>query len=265
MYLILMIAVLQPCYSIGSQENDSIPIDVIDTWEIEYASDIQGISFVDFPFALAIRSNGNRRIYLADEQCGYMDQIVLPENIEGSGLAYNCSNMNFYINTSSGEIIFSDDSGTWNSLLQTEPGTGMLFPDWHDPSDLFEIIPFSPHRLCITDLQSHDQEYFDLPGTNPDDELTALIAGTTSVSSEGIPHYALIATTRYSSKFLFYIWDNLDGYIIYAVEESPITVQESYGLTYTYKCDEIYWSYKGADDKYYISLLGIDFFYFADR
>ena len=95
MYLILMIAVLQPCYPIGSQENDSIPIDVIDTWEIEYASDIQDISFVDFPFVLAIRSNGNRRIYLADEQCGYMDQIVLPENIEGLGLAYDYSNQNF--------------------------------------------------------------------------------------------------------------------------------------------------------------------------
>ena len=63
----------------------------------------------------------------------------------------------------------------------------MSFAYCLSPLYIFEVIPFSPHRLRLTDLQSHDQEYFDLPGTDPGAELTALIAGTTAVDSEGMP------------------------------------------------------------------------------
>ncbi len=45
--------------------------------------------------------------------------------------------------------------------------------------------------------------------------------------------------------------------------DGPIPVEESLGLTRSSECTEIYWSYKGIDGKYYISLLGIDFFYFG--
>ena len=64
-----------------------IPITVLDTWEITYASDIQDISYNWNTDQIAIRSNGDGKIYLADpDDLSLQDEFDLPPDMEGFGL-----------------------------------------------------------------------------------------------------------------------------------------------------------------------------------
>lgn len=76
------------------------------------------------------------------------------------------------------------------------------------------------------------------------------------------PPYAIIVTTRFGHEFLFYTHDSSE-YYLFDTEDCPIPAEESLGLTRSSECTEIYWSYRGTDGNYYISLLSINFFYFG--
>jgi len=261
MFLCILVLISQPLYSILDSGLQGIPIDVLSTWEIDYASDIQDIAFVSYPYYLAIRSNGDGKIYLADLQCNYEGEIALPDSIEGFGLAYHDYTELYYINSLSNQIFYSDGSDSWASFPQSSPGAGMDFLECEDPSFLYEVSPFSPYSLCSTDLFSHENEYYDIPGTGLNDEISGLTVGTI-VTLDGWPPYAIIVTTRFAHEFLFYTYGSSE-YDLVEVEDCPIPVEESLGLTRSDECTVIYWSYKGTDGNYYISLLGIDFFYFG--
>lgn len=71
MILSILVLISQPVYSILDSGLQGIPIDVLNTWEIDYASDIQDIAWIPDSYQLAIRSNGDGKIYLADSQCNY--------------------------------------------------------------------------------------------------------------------------------------------------------------------------------------------------
>jgi len=261
MILSILVLISQPAYSLLDSGLQGIPIEVLNTWEIDYASDIQDVTWVSYPYYLAIRSNGDGKIYLADMQCNYQGEIALPDSVEGFGLAYTYWNEMYYINSLSNQIYYSDGSDSWASFPQSSLGAGMDFLECENPALLYEVSPFSPHSLCSTDLVTLENEYYDMPGTGFNDEITGLTVGT-MVTLDEWPPYAIIATTRNSHEFLFYTYDSSE-YDLVAVEDCPIPVEESLGLTRSWDCIKIYWSYRGTDGKYYISLLNIDFFYFG--
>lgn len=258
MFLYILVLISNPLHSILNSGLQGIPIDVLITWEIDYASDIQDIACLYNSGNLAIRSNGDGKIYLADSQCNYLGEIALPDSIEGFGVTYDYLEEMYYINSLSTQIYYSEGSDSWTPFTQSSLGAGMDFADWLYPTCIFEVSPFSPHSLCSTDLFSLENEYYDLPGTGIDDEISGLTVG--EIYTLDYWPYAIIVTTRNSHKFLFYLYGSSD-YYLYDTEDCPIPVEESLGLTRSSECTEIYWSYKGTDGKYYVSLLGIDFFY----
>lgn len=261
MILSILVLISQPVYSILSSGLQGIPIDVYNTWEINYASDIQDITWVSYPYYLAIRSNGDGKIYLADSQCNYQGEIALPDSVEGFGLTYDYMDEMYYINSMSSQVYYSDGSDSWASFQQPSLGAGMDFAYWFGPDCIFEVSPFSPHGLCSTELFSLENEYYDMPGTGFNDEISGLTVGMMATLG-GWPPCAIIATTKNSHEFLFYMYGSSE-YDLVEVEDCPVPVEESLGLTRSSECTEIYWSYKGTDGNYYISLLGIDFFYFG--
>ena len=264
MFLCMLVLISQPFHSILDSGLQGIPIDVYNTWEINYTSDIQDIAWISSypnPYHLAIRSNGDGKIYLADEQCNYLGEIALPDSAEGFGLTHDYMDDVYYINSLSNEIYYSDGSDSWASFQQSSLGAGMDFAEWIYPTCIYEVSPFSPYSLCSTDLTSHENEYYDIHGTGFNDEISGLTVGT-MVTLDGWPPYAIIVTTRFAHEFLFYIYGSSE-YDLVEVEDCPVPVEESLGLTRSDECTEIYWSYKGTDGNYYISLLGIDFFYFG--
>lgn len=166
----------------------------------------------------------------------------------------------YYINSLSSQIYYSDGSDSWASFPQSSLGAGMDFAEWLYPTCIYEVSPFCPYTLCSTDLISHENEYFNMPGTGFNDEISGLTVGT--MVTDEWPPYGIIVTTKNSHEFLFY-WYGSSEYDLVEVEDCPIPVEESLGLTRSWDCIKIYWSYRGTDDNYYISLLNIDFFYFG--
>jgi len=261
MFLCMLVLISYPLHSIPNSDLREIPIDVLNTWEINYASDIQDIAWMSYPYCLAIRSNGDGKIYLADAQCNYLGEIPLPDSIEGFGLTYNYWDEMYYINSLSSQIYYSDGSDSWSSFPQSSLGAGMDCANWITPECIYEVSPFPPYSLCSTDLVSHENQYSYLLGTGSKDEITGLTVGMIATLDES--PCAIITTTRNSHKFLFYLFDYPSEYNLCGTENCPIPVEESLGLTRGWDCTRIYWSYKGIDGNYYISLLGINFFYFG--
>ena len=261
MLLCMLVLISQPLNLILDSGLQSIPIVELNTWEIDYASDIQDIACLYNSGNLAIRSNGDGKIYLADYQCNYLGEIALPDSIEGFGLTYDYWQEIYYINSLSEQIYYSDGSDSWASFPHTYYGAGMDFAEWLAPTCIFEVSPFSPHTLCSTNIINYEIEYCNLSGTGVDDELSGLTVGM-MCTSDYWP-YVFIATTKNNREFLFFEYGS-SGFYLWEVENCPIPeVEESLGLTRSPECTEIYWSYKGNDGNYYISLLYIPFFYFG--
>ena len=85
---ILVMALISQIHALPLRPMQDIPIEVLNTWEITYASDIQDITCLGYGW-IAFRSNADGRIYLADADCSYQDEIPLPDGAAGGfGLAY---------------------------------------------------------------------------------------------------------------------------------------------------------------------------------
>ena len=88
-----------------------IPIQVMNTWEIDWATDVQDISLSENEGQLLIRSNTDGKIYLANiSDCSYQGEIDLPEGIDGFGLAFDEDR--YFVSSSQGIIHHSDGSDT---------------------------------------------------------------------------------------------------------------------------------------------------------
>ncbi len=235
-----------------------IPVQVMNTWEIDWATDIQDISMSENEGQLLIRSNGDGKIYLADiNDCSYEGEIDLPEGIDGFGLAFD--EERFFVGSGQGLIYHSDGSDSWSSF--TGPagmaGAGMDFNHpWLVESDLYQALCTSPHMFYCIDKEDHTWEPYDLVG------LTGEISGFTAhevATLGGYPPFAVIAATRFTHQFYFLV-NNGPDYQIYDQEECPLTVEESLGLFASFINGMVYWSWKGTDGKYYISQLWIPIF-----
>lgn len=244
--------------AIGHMDYPDIPITVLNTWTVPYASDIQGICFAG-PY-LVIRSSSDGKLYLADPvDCSYQDEILMPPGENGFGVAFTSEySGRYYINsTSTASIFYSDGSDSWSSFPNPADvsGAGMNF-DLTGGSELFEASAISPYQFHGIEPDGSSYDTYSLPGVTDD------ISGFTPHEMMTLGEYppiAIILTTRQGHEFLFY-WGYTGSIIQYGQEPCPIPVSESLGLAWSPNDLSVYWSYKGLDDLYYISKLEIPVF-----
>lgn len=263
--MITLLFILLPCIQ-GTMEAEvnvpnfpDIPIDVLQTWQVAYASDIQDVSYNWNTNLLVIRSNADGKLYLADPYtCDYEGEIDLPSGADGFGVGFDNNGYSgrYYINSStSSQIYHSDGSDTWSEIPNPAgpDGAGIDFNAMMMDGLLFQASAVSPYQFYSTNPDSGSYDTYELPGVNG--EISGFMVHEICTSYE--PN-ALILTTRYGHEFFFY-WSAGSEYVQYGQEPCPITVSESLGLTLG-ASGYVYWSYKGVDQEYYISLLQIDVF-----
>ncbi|MCK5132640.1 MAG: T9SS type A sorting domain-containing protein [Candidatus Sabulitectum sp.] len=238
-----------------------IPISVLDTWQIPYASDIQDISFDWNSNTLILRSNGEGKIFLADPySCDSLGEVNLPDGAGGFGVAFCPANPGeYYINSDTAPLILHcDGSGTW-SWFSNPAGTsggGMDF-SWFGPEDLFfEVSSATPCEFFGIETDETGFDTYALPGVN--EEISGFMGHEVS-TLYGYTPWALILTTRFGHEFFFFHKSG-GNYTLYGQEPCPITVTESLGLTWCPSDEYVYWSYKGLDQKFYVSRLMIPVF-----
>ena len=233
-------------------------IEVGDTHPIPYATDIQDISVDSQTGVLAIRSNADGKIYLADNQTfEYTSEISMPSGIAGFGLAAN--NGNYYINSGAdGGILTSDGSDSWSYFPSPAgpTGAGMDF-SWSGPECILEATVSTPWRFYAIEPDGTAFDYFTLPGIT--DDISGFM-GHEICADYVDPPGAAIVTTRLGQEFFFYMSQggNPD---LYAQEPCPFPVQESLGLSYQFKgMNDVLWSYRDLDGNYCIAELWIPVF-----
>ncbi len=237
-----------------------IPISVVGTWQITYASDIQDISFNWNSNTLIFRSNGEGKIFLADPySCDSIGEIDLPPASDGFGVAISPSYPGeYYINTNTSAAIFhSDGSGSWSELSNPAgtQGTGLDFNAIGSWDVLLEASSTTPCQFYAIETDGSGHNSYSLPGVNG--EISGFM-GHEVATQDGYPPGALILTTRLGHEFFFF-HESGGSYTLYGQEPCPLPVSESLGLTWSPDGD-VYWSYKGLDQKYYISKLAIPIF-----
>jgi hypothetical protein len=255
MSLLIILLVSQTCDSPSVPDLMEIPIEVLNTYEITYASDMQDICLTETQ-QLAIRSNGDGVIYLADPGDGsYEGEILLPPGLTtGFGLAYSESTGEYYVNSGTEPLIYySDGSDTWATIPNPAgtDGAGMdveiFFSD-----ELSEATASSPYRFYCIDAGLS----YGLPG------ITGTVSGFMGyeiMAMGGYPPGAVIATTRYGHEFFFF-YESSSDYTLYGQEDCPITVDESLGLAWFFNEWTVLWGYRGTDGKYYVSELWMPIF-----
>lgn len=263
--MIVLLFILLPCIQ-GTMEAEVnvpnfpyIPINVVQTWQVPYASDIQDICFDWNSNNLIIRSNGDGNLYLADPYtCDYTGEIDLPSGAEGFGVGFDCSGYTgrYYINSSTiSQIYHSDGSDTWSEFPNPAGtyGSGIDFNCLMMDGQLFQASAVSPYQFYSINPDSGSYDIYELPGVNG--EISGFMVH--EVYTLYAP-FALILTTRYGHEFFFY-WSAGNEYVQYGQEPCPLPVSESLGLSWSLS-GEVYWSYKGVDQEYYISMLQIPVF-----
>ncbi|MCK5034444.1 MAG: T9SS type A sorting domain-containing protein [Candidatus Sabulitectum sp.] len=237
-----------------------IPISVVGTWQITYASDIQDVSFNWNPSTLIFRSNGEGKIFLADPySCDSIGEIDLPPGSDGFGVAVSPSYPEeYYINTNTSTVILhSDGSGTWSELANPAgtQGAGLDFNSIGSWDLLLEASSTTPCQFYAIETDGSGHNSYSLPGVNG--EISGFM-GHEVMTESGYPPSALILTTRLGHEFFFFHKSG-GSYTLYGQEPCPLPVSESLGLTWSSNGD-VYWSHRGLDQEYYISKLMIPVF-----
>jgi hypothetical protein len=254
MSLLVILLVSQTCDSPFVPDLMEIPIEVLNTYEITYASDMQDICLTETQ--LAIRSNGDGVIYLANPGDGsYEGEILLPPGLAtGFGLAYSPYTGEYFVNSGTEPLIYySDGSDTWATIPNPAgtDGAGMDI-EIYFTDELCEAAASSPYRFyCIDEGQSYG-----LPGI---DGTVSGFMGHEVAALGDYPPGAAIATTRYGHEFFFY-WESSSDYTLYGQEDCPVTVDESLGLAWRFYECTVLWGFEGTDGKYYVSELAIPIF-----
>lgn len=237
-----------------------IPISVVDTWQITYASDIQDISLDWGSSTLILRSNGEGKIFLADPyNCDSIGEIDLPPGSDGFGVAISPSYPEeYYINTNtSSTILHSDGSGSWSELANPAgtQGAGLGFNLLGSWDLLLEASNTTPCGFYCIETDGSGHNNYSLPEVNG--EISGFIGHDVTTKS-GYPPSALILTTRLGHEFFFF-HESGGSYTLYGQEPCPLPVSESLGLTWS-SDGYVYWSHKGLDQEFYVSKLIIPVF-----
>ena len=247
---------------ISAADPADIPITVIHTWEITYASDIQDISYNWSTDQIAIRSNGDGKIYLADpDDLSLQAEVNLPPGIQGFGLSVmpEASLGRFYVNSSTEPVIYHTDIvDSWSSFPNPAgtAGTGLDFNCLLVNDVLYQATSTPPFDFYAIANDKTSYVTYELPGVT--EEISGFMVHEVMILDDDAP-YAIIATTRFGHEFLFWHYDG-GSYVLYAQEDCPVPVDESLGLFWDWQAFTVFWSYLGTDDKYYISELEIPVF-----
>jgi hypothetical protein len=236
-----------------------IPIYVEETWLVPYAANIQDISFDWISDELVIRSNGSRKVFLANPvNCDSIGEIDLPAGSDGFGIAINYAGSGeYYINSNtSGIILHSDGSDSWTGFANPA-GTNGAGMDMYSngPATLCEALDTIPCSFLCMEPDGSGSTAYRLPGVGG--EISGFM-GHQVATTYGDPPSAIIATTRFEHEF-FFLHETGGSYYVYGQEPCPLPVSESLGLTWSPE-GAVYWSYKGTDDSYYVSKLQIPVF-----
>jgi len=231
-----------------------IPITVVNTWQLPYASEISDLGFDWQSQTLIIRSNSDGKLFLADpNNCEYIGEVDLPEGSTGFGVAKVQGE--YYINSDTAPfILHSDETGTWAVFSNPAgmAGAGMESCNYTDM--LFEASSTNPYQFYGIEPDGSDFYSCALPGVSSE------VSGFTTHDLPTLHDqpFAVILTTRLDREFFFYLQSGGE-YIQYGQEPCPVPVSESLGLTWTSSLN-FYWSYIGTDGQYYISELQIPLF-----
>lgn len=246
----------------GASPSQGIDITVLNTWEITYASDIQDISFDWSAGRVAIRSNGDGKIYLADpDDLTCLGELSLPPGIQGFGLNVKDEypNSRYFVNSTEEAVIYHCDGGdSWASFPNPalDCGSGLDCNSLGGEWTLFQATRTPPFSLYAISGDYSDFVTYELPGVTG--EISGVMVHEVVTSGDYQP-FGLIGTTRYGGEFLF--WHASGGeYVLYGQENCPVPVTESLGLFWDWMHFTVFWSYRGTDDCYYVSELEIPVF-----
>jgi hypothetical protein len=239
-----------------------IPITVLNTHEVTWASNIQDIAMNWDEDLLIARSNGDGKLYLVDPaSCTVQGQVDLPAGIDGFGVAWGpwSTGGRYYVDWASESLVYhSDGADTWASFPNPAgSGGGGMDINWIYglDSDLYQASSQSPHLFYGTDRGNFSWDSWGLPGISG--EVSGFMVHEVATLN-GYPPFALIAATRFTHQFHFF-WQP-PNYILYGQEDCPLPVEESLGLAWFMSAGTVLWSWKGTDGKYYISELLIPVF-----
>ena len=259
LFVLLQIVINFTLAPVEASATSSIPINVVYTFQLSNETDIQDIAFNDMNNTLAVRSNEAGKIYIVDlDDYILEDSIPLPTGCTGFGLGVSNYN-NFYINSdSSPMILYSDGGGTWNEYVNPAGTQGAGLDCYSSGSPLITQLNSTPtHQLFAYDVSDSTQASYPFNGVS--DEISGYMGH--EVATDIIyPPSTTITTTRFGYEFFFHYLGGSDEYSIYGQEPTPIPVSESLGLSWLTYTDHIFWSYRGTDLEYYISVLQIPVF-----
>lgn len=238
--------------------SSDMPITVISTWELAFASDVQDIAWDETTGQTVVRSNGDGVLYILDGDCSVQDEIELPAGSNGFGVAYDSAQGLYYVNSASTPTIFcSDGADSWTGFPNPAgiQGAGMDIENFFS-TDLCQATASSPWCVWVIDTDTHEGESFSLPGITG--EISGIM-GHEVMAGDGLTPGALIVTTRYGCEFFFY-YETSSSYILYDQEDCPLDVEESLGLAWKFYNCTVLWSWKSTEGKYYLSELEIPVF-----
>lgn len=259
--LIVLLQLITPSSSISMESISgySIPITVVETFQLPNDSDIQDISFNSGNGTLAIRSNSAGKIYIVEYSThNLLDSIPLPVGCTGFGLGVADYNTFYISSDTSPLILYSDGDGTWDEYINPAGTQGVGMDCYSAGMPMITQLNANPsHLLYAFDPQDSTSASYPFQGVT--DEISGYMAH--DVMTQSIyPPFATITTTRFGHEFYFHYLNSSDEYYLYGQELTPIPVSESLGLTWAIYTDHIYWSYRGTDLEYYISVLQIPIF-----
>jgi len=258
--LLVLLQVITPSTftPVESISGYSIPITVVETFQLPNDSDIQDISFDRGIGTLAVRSNAAGKIYVIDTSDHTLqDSIALPAGCSGFGMAVGENGIYYISSDASPQIFYSDGDGTWDEYVNPAGTQGAGMDCYSAGLPMITQLNANPsHLLYAFDLEDSTSVSYPFQGVT--DEISGYMAH--DVMTQSIyPPFATITTTRLGHEFYFH-YLNSDEYYLYGQEPTPIPVSESLGLTWAIYTDHIYWSYIGTDLEYYISVLQIPIF-----
>lgn len=246
------------CGVSSAEDLMTIDIDVLNTWQADYALEILDIAWVDngYEGPLLFRSNQDGMIFMADPDDGsFLGEIPLPPGSSGFGLCFDDYGSRYFINSDiSPEVFHTDGAGVWDSFPNPAGagGMGMAVDFWS--TGLAEVCPTSSNLLYT----------FQGDGTGVADYLIQGITGTMSglaahevATSDRLQAPSALVVTCSDQPELFFLFNYGSLYYLYGQEPCPVTVDQSLGITFAKGRNTFFWSYRGLDGEYYVSELFI--------
>jgi len=208
---------------IGASTTSSIPITVVDTFQLPSSAAIEDISHNWTNNTLAVRSNEAGKIYVVNASTYVLeDSIDLPADCTGFGLGVT-DNSTYYINSDTAPLIlYSDGDGTWDEYINPAGTQGAGMDCYSNGLPIITQLNSNPSHMLYA-FQLEDSTSASYPFQGVTDEISGYMAH--DVMTQTIyPPFATITTTRFGHEFYFHYLNSSDEYYLYGQEPTPIPV-----------------------------------------